>query len=187
VEWRAASSPGLDFAVWTLLHDGLRIPPFDRHFPASDDAAAGGVTPDGWRAWVVDLAEWAEGHPNVQPHAEDIITPALDPGARDRFSALWAEYAEEAVDWHRLMAPWLGEWSVPEVMREFWSRATQRGIDRCGHVDVHLVRYPGPAAMRVTQRSVLVATGGWMTSFEQFADFLFAALAQTPTRGGSPD
>ena len=52
--WTFSTSDDADveFCVWTLLRDGLQVPPFDRH-PTGDGALrAEGMTAEAWRAWL---------------------------------------------------------------------------------------------------------------------------------------
>jgi hypothetical protein len=44
--------PGIQFAVWTLVHDGLQVPPYTAH-PEGDGALRTlGLTAGDWRAWM---------------------------------------------------------------------------------------------------------------------------------------
>ncbi len=46
----------IDFCIWVLEQDGLRVPPFDQH-PAGDGSLqANGLTPEEWRSWLTKTA-----------------------------------------------------------------------------------------------------------------------------------
>lgn len=46
----------LAFAVWVLEVDGLRVPPFDAHPDGDRRLRLAGLTAEGWRHWVGELA-----------------------------------------------------------------------------------------------------------------------------------
>lgn len=42
----------IDFCVWTLLKDGLRVEPFDSHRDGTRVLSGAGLTESGWRKWL---------------------------------------------------------------------------------------------------------------------------------------
>ena len=49
--WSLAGSRPIEFCVWTLIHDGLRVPPFDVHPPGNDQLHQAGMDPTAWTQW----------------------------------------------------------------------------------------------------------------------------------------
>jgi hypothetical protein len=47
----------VDFCVWTLEVDGMRVAPFYRHGDGTGALRAAGMQPDGWRIWLSALIE----------------------------------------------------------------------------------------------------------------------------------
>ena len=50
--WRFDLHVGVNFCVWALLADGLRVSPFDRHAGGDGALRAAGLTPEGWWTWL---------------------------------------------------------------------------------------------------------------------------------------
>lgn len=44
--------PAIDFCVWVLEQDGLRVPPFDQHPDGDGSLRSRGMTAEAWRAWI---------------------------------------------------------------------------------------------------------------------------------------
>lgn len=60
--------PDINFCVWVLLHDGLRVGPFDRHDNGDGQLQAIGLTVSAWRDWfqtVVRDAVKRQASPDV--------------------------------------------------------------------------------------------------------------------------
>src|SRR5438874_12844524 len=51
--FRTSTDPNIDFCVWVLLEDGLRVPPFDRHADGSGFLRAAGLDRDSWTGWFI--------------------------------------------------------------------------------------------------------------------------------------
>ncbi|MGI8609340.1 MAG: hypothetical protein ACR2MY_08965 [Candidatus Dormibacteria bacterium] len=54
-EWSIRPSPAAQFAVWALVQDGMRIPPYALHEPGSGALKTSGMDPDAWRRWYERL------------------------------------------------------------------------------------------------------------------------------------
>jgi hypothetical protein len=50
--WNTEVDLGIAFAVWVLLVDGLKIPPFDRHNDGDSQLRAAGLVASGWSDWI---------------------------------------------------------------------------------------------------------------------------------------
>lgn len=44
--------PQVDFCIWVLEQDGLRVPPFDCHPPGNGSLQIRGMDADAWRLWI---------------------------------------------------------------------------------------------------------------------------------------
>jgi hypothetical protein len=93
----------VDFCVWVLDRDGLRVPPFDCHPDGDGVLRAGSLNADGWRGWVEEVVHLQEtvtntlrqvaGAPRVLPAA--LHPPGAwngAPGIRDVLDRLWHHY-----------------------------------------------------------------------------------------------
>jgi hypothetical protein len=49
--WSLAASRPIEFCVWTLIQDGLRVPPFDVHPRGNDQVRQAGMDPTEWTRW----------------------------------------------------------------------------------------------------------------------------------------
>lgn len=70
----------VDFCVWTLQIDGLRVPPFDAHKDSSRMLRASGVTAASWCAWASRVAALQPGG-SASPRSVWHVPPILDPSA----------------------------------------------------------------------------------------------------------
>jgi hypothetical protein len=144
-----ATNRDVEFCVWTLLRDGLQVPPFDRHPDGDGGLRGAGLTAAAWWTWftaVVDGAagfdgrrqseyiERLEGHfrekgapPTTQELANLAPLPHLAPSALD----LWAGSAElrqTLGDLHRMYGADREERNERE--RELFERTFSTGGDR---------------------------------------------------------
>ena len=58
--WSEDVDVAVDFCVRALRHDGLRVPPFDRHPDGDGSLRALGLDPGGWRRWLDAVLERLE-------------------------------------------------------------------------------------------------------------------------------
>lgn len=47
----------IDFCIWTLETDGLRVSPFDQHHEGDGSLRAAGLDAQGWRAWLTEVVQ----------------------------------------------------------------------------------------------------------------------------------
>lgn len=96
--WQLGFNRRIDFGVWVLETDGLRVAPFDQH-PDGDAALRGvGLTAQAWREWFARVA--ATQHINRDVAGERrrlaVDPPSLwdgPPVIGDRLRDLWQAYA----------------------------------------------------------------------------------------------
>ena len=72
--WGVTEGGGVDFVVWTLLDDGLRVTPFDRHPEGNGRLRAAGLDATSWRAWLHELVT---RHAHVQASIREAHRAAI--------------------------------------------------------------------------------------------------------------
>ncbi|MGI8913165.1 MAG: hypothetical protein ACR2JY_05130 [Chloroflexota bacterium] len=108
--WSTDVEPGVNFCVWALQADGLRVPPFDQHPEGDGSLRVVGLTPLTWRAWLAEVfncRQQISDSPFPPPRAlvESIFAPASlwrgDLAVGARLADLWPGYAAQADAWKR--------------------------------------------------------------------------------------
>lgn len=61
----------VDFCIWILELDGLRVPPFDHHPPGNGILQAAGLDADGWRLWLREVVNLQ--HQQVQAYRQPFM------------------------------------------------------------------------------------------------------------------
>jgi hypothetical protein len=133
--WSYGFRATIDFAVWALETDGLRVPPFDQHADGNGELRSRGMTAETWVAWLRELVSVA-GDDEAQRAFGRLVAqesrrtgspvhlpppPFMDP------TAAWqgaAEVGELLAEWRRL---------PPEMARlplEQWSGYPRVGNQR---------------------------------------------------------
>ena len=72
--------PSLDFCLWVLQVDGLRVPPFDQHPDGDGSLRAIGLTAENWQAWflrVIDPEQRERDVKHLQQQAHACVSQAL--------------------------------------------------------------------------------------------------------------
>lgn len=175
-EWRVrfGFNAMVDFCIWVLETDGLRVPPFDRHDEGPGLLRTMGVEPQTWRAWlhatVAQQAEREDLHAALSRSRRSYpqaLEPSLPPCTPRRFNPplLWPG--------HPNLQPWLAElWEqygpialerrgrtevLECTMVERWLQETLCDLQpRPGRLHLHLVRYPGVVAYPVPPDAVIL-------------------------------
>ncbi len=182
--WSEDALPPLAFCVHALVHDGLQVPPFDRH-PDGDGALRGrGMDAQTWRTWVsaavaaqarfsARLREPGElaGRAALATLAAAASAPtALCPGTpelRTRLAELWADYqpAGERWKWRMTTGPrGARNRLTPHEQRWLW-KALLPFHDRLPTISVFLVDYPSPLVMAVPPTTCLIAPDGTSAAY----------------------
>jgi hypothetical protein len=171
--WTVRLGPNmfLDFCVWVLERDGLRVPPFDRHPDGDGSLRAAGMTMAAWRAWFARVVAAVAAFSAALPrHDDDAWPPFPDPVAlwegapavAARLADLDAAY--DAVSNARKDASahfwWPGLRDIDEETDQLWEELVpyQR---RLPPLRVVYVAYPGPARLVVPPATVVLAAAGW--------------------------
>jgi hypothetical protein len=178
--WSEDAFEPLDFCVRTLVLDGLRVPPFDRHRDGDGALRAAGLNPPAWREWVeavirhrsalsaaaVDFgrdgdrerlfASAREAGAALQ--ATGSLCPG-SPGLQQQLNELWVAYQPLGDAWKRRMT--IGEEGAPrrfaaEGQRRLWN-ALLPFHDRLATISVFLVDYPVPVVMALPPTACLIS------------------------------
>lgn len=163
----------VDFCLWVLQTDGLRLAPFDRHPEGPGLLRALGVDPETWREWlhaivalqampadprgalsVASPVAHAAPSADVRSVPDRFHPPAVWPGhpaLRPWLAELWRQYGPLALDrrtGESLVGCSLVEHWLQETLSEFHPRLA------CLHI--HLVRYPGPLVYPVPPHALIL-------------------------------
>lgn len=175
--WSEDAFPPVSFCVRALVHDGLAVPPFDRHGDGDGGLREFGLNADMWREWVaaiprqhVIMGEYARtfGTPDargplleqVRAAAEVLHVPgSFCPGPdelRARLNDLFAAYASAGEALKRRMCDAPGLHGSARQQRALWKDLTPFH-DRLVTLSVFLVEYTEPVVMPLPPTSCLIA------------------------------
>jgi hypothetical protein len=178
--WNQAAELEIDFCVWVLLADGLRVPPFDAHPGGSGHLQAAGLTTSGWRAWLerVLLAQAALSQQVrdigdlTMMTAEDksvlvrLFERSRPPNAwnghdavADRLRSLWVEYQPEGEAWRRQARDEGGIADLTSSDRGRLWRVVDLERTSGRTLTTYLVRYPAAVVDVLPPDSLVVALG----------------------------
>lgn len=127
----------IDFAVWALVQDGLRVSPFDSHAEGNGELRTRGLDEIGWVAWVdglVTSSRWGDcGNPDAA------WTGSY--AAREQLQHLWPVYRRISRDLSRLEAA-ISSPPYQNMVSHLWCdlKRYHRGIQPPFVID--FVRYP---------------------------------------------
>ena len=163
--WIEDAASEIDFCVWVLIADGLRVPPFDAHPPGSGELRAAGLTAPEWQAWfrrVVaaqralsqrvraagDLSRLTPGDKVILARELDAARPdnawTGAQAVRERLGPLWATYEPEGEVWRRQVSDSNGPVDLnPRDRGRLW-RAVDHDRRAGGTLITYLVRYSAP-------------------------------------------
>ena len=171
---RIGHDTDVDFCLWVLERDGLRVPPFDHHPDGDGTLRAAGLDAASWRRWIaqvvasrdeLDALFGAEAHTALrgstrlhERHLALLPAPLWDGGPE--VGRLLAELAEEyrsvstarTAGSERLPTP--SEHRLADVLSPFRDAipAPLRTI---------FVAYPGPIRTEFPPSAVVLAVSGW--------------------------
>jgi len=175
--WSEDASPPLAFCVHALVHDGLQVPPFDRHPEGDQTLRACGFDAETWSTWVSAVVaaqdqlsarvrdpDWLADRAGLATLAATALAPAaLCPGTPElqaRLGELWVDYQPEGERWKWDMTS--GPRSVrnnrlaPHAQRWLW-KALLPFHDRLPTISVFLVDYAAPVVVVVPPTTCLIA------------------------------
>jgi hypothetical protein len=158
-------NPYLDFCVWVLERDGLRVAPFDRHDDGDGSLRAAGMTAAAWRAWL-GRVDAAEREFNRQLGG-DTWPPRPKPAAlwegvaavSDHVAELAAEY-DDLFNERKDASMHLERTHRADGDRSFW-HALVRFDQLLPPLKVAFVAYPAPARLVIPPATIVLAAVGW--------------------------
>ena len=65
-QYSQGSDPAVDFCLWVLQVDGLRVPPFDQHPDGDGSLRALGLTADAWQSWFLRALDPVQSKRDVE-------------------------------------------------------------------------------------------------------------------------
>lgn len=115
----------IDFAVWTLVQDGLRVPPFDCHPEGNGELRMRGLDMNEWMAWVAALI-------SSSPWGDRGNPAGAWPGsyaAQEQLRRLWPVYRRVSRDRSRVEAV-ISSPSYQKMVSHLWRdlKPYHRGI-----------------------------------------------------------
>lgn len=175
--WSMDVERSVDFCVYALRRDGLRVAPFDQHPEGDGSLRANGLDAESWQAWLTSVLD-AHGRLKAISSAGDLsqverqqIKEAFDafsapaglcPGSselRAQLEALWVEYEPTGLRWEdSLTGGPTGRVSrfLTRPARQIW-----KGLlpyhERLATLQVYLVDYPAPAVLTVPPLTCVIA------------------------------
>lgn len=130
----------VDFCIYILQVDGVRVSPFDLHSEGNGILRMRGFTTDDWHLWLGEVVSLQDQQRATTYHKYD--PPSVWKGsssARDALSELWRIYgpvSNERREWEaRLGMKWVQE--LPMLWHDL--KPYQRQLDT---LTIHLVSYP---------------------------------------------
>ncbi|WP_297157350.1 hypothetical protein, partial [Thermogemmatispora sp.] len=143
---------GIDFCLWMLRIDGLRVAPFDTHPDGTHLLQAAGLTPEAWRSWFLrvlakqrDLQAIEDPDVWVAEAAASYSPVSLWPGSerlKERLQELWLLYEMLTTGLIEPSTPDFVEHMLPpKERRRLWKDLTpfQQLLPP---LDIYLVDYP---------------------------------------------
>ena len=174
------AEPEIDFCVWVLLADGLRVPPFDAHPEGSSELRALGMDAVGWRDWLervvgacaarsrhvgamVDLERRAADGRLTVAGLHERAQPANpwdgSDAVRGRLRTLWTAYEPGSDAWRRQVAALGGPVRLTSRDRGRLWHVVDRERTSGGTLRTSFVRYPEPVVAIVEPDRLIVALG----------------------------
>jgi hypothetical protein len=195
--WTESADPSVDFCIWALVGDGLRVPPFDGHPEGSGALRGAGLDAQAWRAWLHAVVGAQEALSRRMGAIADLtaLTEPQRRGLEAAFEAaqgpaVWAGAATVRAELDRL-------WAAYGPIGEAWKRDAERDLrpsrlsggkqrDRWRRLDaargelaslsVYVVRYPLPALEVVPPAACVVALGSTPAAGDVYAQSLLRAV-----------
>lgn len=149
----------IDFCVWVLEHDRLRVPPFEHHPQATGALQRQGLTPEIWRIWFERVVRWQ--HSSFinwvgwyQSRDHSVLNPVSN--CRDMIVRLmqypdWQDFNLDTVDWGRMRVDWGEVYDADEAAAQ--AAAQEAQISHYDHDSIPTDFFPVPEA-RELRRSL---------------------------------
>lgn len=188
--WYLQSGLSIDvnFCVWVLLVDGLRVPPFDRHPDGSGQLRAAGMSQKSWYAWFSKVLGTAVDIDPKQPwpqvSVEDLAMlsqyadpPRVwtgEPAVGECLTRLWDEHREHYDDWIDRNVGEVGEDPrlppplSPAQHRDLWQSLVSFH-NRLPTLEVQITEYPWPVVCTVPPVHVILGIDNGALDSDKYA------------------
>jgi len=178
---------GLNFCLWVLQTDGLRVPPFDRHPDGDGTLRAEGMDEHSWKVWWDEvLHRHLEFHNFVQSrrrptgdlvhsHYLSYVCWEGDPEVALLLEEMWNDYEPEANKWKKRIAerrPYVGR---PAEERRFW-RQLEPFRKVLPAPRIYVVEYPEAVIARVSSSAAVIGAPQNAIDPQSFRDLTFRAM-----------
>jgi hypothetical protein len=197
--WGTDAFPPLWFCVRVLVHDGLRVAPFDEHPEGDGRFRTLGLDADMWRAWVASVLHQNEimgeialamrpGQPPTEAERERVLAAAtvlLRPGSFCPGSdELRVALNDEFVPLYQVGEFWkartIGEMAARHgsgrQSRQLWQALTPFH-DRLTEFEVFLAEYPAPVVMTLPPSTAIISPAADAAAYGRQVVAAAAALA----------
>lgn len=112
----------VDFCIWVLEHDGLRVPPFEHHPQATGALQCQGLTPEIWQSWFERVVRsehsaiaWSGQFKSRTEWIEDQASFCRDGLLRLMQYPEWQDFDLDAVDWDKMRLDWGEVYDADEI------------------------------------------------------------------------
>ncbi|MCC7021606.1 MAG: hypothetical protein IT338_02195 [Thermomicrobiales bacterium] len=180
------TDPDVDFCVWVLQRDGLRVPPFDRHPDGDGTLRAAGLPPALWEAWfhrniaAIDerraLLVAGRRQPTDFARLRALQPSALwsgDPAAGQRLATL-ADIYEDVMN-ERKEPGGVAELTLRDDAHLWDALAPYRR--RLPPLRILFLDYPGPLRLVVPPRTIVIGVADWQPDREALSSEVLAGAA----------
>jgi hypothetical protein len=164
---------GINFCVWILQLDGLRVSPFDAH-PAGDGSLQGvGLHPQMWRSWFIETVIGQRSPAN--PSLAMIGTPAF----RQRLQTSWSQYLPAVNAWRK---SWISKHLIPgaisgrslEESRQLWDDLVPFH-SKLASFRIYYVDYPQVVSEVIPPASLVLGSGHDAQSASHYREHILRA------------
>lgn len=164
----------VDFCIYVLLVDGVRVSPFDIHAEGNKMLRMRGFTANDWHSWLAEVVALQDQQRATAYHRYD--PPSIWKGSssvRDALSELWRIYeplSNERREWEaRLGMKWTQE--LPTLWHDL--KRYQRQLDT---LTIYLVGYPKAVDYLVPPTSgIMTVVDGQLESSDFYDRMLYIA------------
>lgn len=112
------TSMGVDFCLWVLEIDGLRVAPFDRHPDGDAALRQAGLTAQAWQAWFDAVVAFESSESSLERVSPPVESGAGSP-ARTTPPVAWPDMRTRIT---KTVELWAGAPAVGALLAQMWER-----------------------------------------------------------------
>jgi hypothetical protein len=133
--------PSLDFCLWILQVDGLRVPPFDQHPDGDSSLRASGLTAEDWQSWFLRVIDPEQRERDIKQLQQQANVEYLKISGEPDLESLQLRYQAEQLklskgpplppppEFHFYHASWRGNDTVRNRLIELHAQYTSVSAD----------------------------------------------------------